>query len=308
MSPPELGVGHAAPEVHHASWRCGGVAVRGARAATWKIADNLLGAATPADATPWFAAFVKRLGELGWIDGSTIAIEYRWAESRGERYAEIAAELVKLKVDVIVTWASAPVLAAKQATQVIPVVFAAQMDPVGAGVVVSLARPGGNLTGLSLQQTDTAGKRLELLREVVPGLRRLAIMANVDAVGAVIETREIAATARALNLDVILFEIQRVEDIAAAIEALKTRADALYVATDPVVLANRVRTNALARGARLPTIYGGREYVEAGALMSYGPSWPHLFRRAAEYVDKILRGAKLGDIPVEQPTKFRTGH
>ena len=178
------------------------------------------------------------------------------------------------------------------------------MDPVGAGVVVSLARPGGNLTGLSLQQTDTAGKRLELLREVVPGLRRLAIMANVDAAGAVIETREIAATARALNLDVILLEIQRVKDIAPAIEALKTRADALYVATDPVVLANRVRTNALARGARLPTIYGGREYVEAGALMSYGPSWPHLFRRAAEYVDKILRGAKPGDIPVEQPTKF----
>ncbi|MFY9818971.1 MAG: ABC transporter substrate-binding protein [Pseudolabrys sp.] len=194
------------------------------------------------------------------------------------------------------------------ATQVIPVVFAAQMDPVGAGVVVSLARPGGNLTELSLQQTDTAGKRLELLREVVPGLRRLAIIANVDAAGAVIETREIAATARALNLDVILLEIQRVEDIAPAIEALKTRADALYLATDPVVLANRVRTNALARGVRLPTIYGGREYVEAGALMSYGPSWPHLFRRAAEYVDKILRGAKLGDIPVEQPTKFRTGH
>ncbi|MGB8117201.1 MAG: ABC transporter substrate-binding protein [Pseudolabrys sp.] len=194
------------------------MAVRGARAATWKIADNLLGPATPADATPWLAAFVKRLGELGWIDGSTIAIEYRWAESRSERYAELAAELVKLKVDVIVTWASAPVLAAKQATQVIPVVFAAQMDPVGAGVVVSLARPGGNLTGLSLQQIDTAGKRLELLREVVPGLRRLAIIANVDAAGAVIETREIAATARALNLDVILLEIQCVKDIAPAIE------------------------------------------------------------------------------------------
>ncbi|MGC1855529.1 MAG: ABC transporter substrate binding protein [Pseudolabrys sp.] len=143
---------------------------------------GFLGAAMPADATPWLAAFVK------------------------------------LKVDVIVTWASAPVLAAKQATQVIPVVFAAQMDPVGAGVVVSLARPGGNLTGLSLQQTDTAGKRLELLREVVPGLRRLAIIANVDAAGAVIETREIAATARALNLDVILLEIQCVKDIAPAIE------------------------------------------------------------------------------------------
>ena len=248
------------------------------------------GAATPADASRWLAAFVNRLGELGWIEGSTIAIEYRWAESRGERYAELAAELVTLKVDVIVTWASAPVLAAKQATQVIPVVFAAQMDPVGAGVVVSLARPGGNVTGLSLQQTDTAGKRLELLREVVPNLRRLAIMANVGAPGAVIEMREISATARALGLDVILLEIQRVEDIAPAIEALKTRADALYMATDPVVLANRVRTNALARGARLPTIYGAREYVEAGALMSYGPSWPHLFRRAAEYVDKICAG------------------
>ena len=197
---------------------------------------GFLGAAPRADAIPWLAAFVKRLGELGWIEGSTIAIEYRWAESRSERYAEIATELVRLKVDVIVTWASAPVLAAKQATQAIPVVFAAQMDPVGAGVVVSLARPGGNVTGLSLQQTDTAGKRLELLREVVPGLRRLAIMANVGAPGAVIEMREIAATARALDLEVILLEIQRVEDIAPAIGALKTRADALYVATDPVVL------------------------------------------------------------------------
>jgi putative ABC transport system substrate-binding protein len=265
---------------------------------------GFLGAATPAAASPWVAAFVKRLQELGWIEGRTVAIEYRWAESRGERYAEIAAELVRLKVDVIVTWASAPVLAAKQATRVIPVVFAAQMDPVGAGVVASLARPGGNVTGLSLQQTDTAGKRLQLLREVVPNLGRLAIMANADAPGAVIEMREVEATARALGLEVTSLEIRRVEDIAPAIATLKTRADALYVATDPVVLANRVRTNALARDAGLPTIYGNRDYVEAGALMSYGPSWLDLFRRAADYVDKILRGAKPSDIPVEQPTKF----
>jgi ABC-type uncharacterized transport system substrate-binding protein len=265
---------------------------------------GFLGAATPAAASPWVAAFLKRLRELGWIEGRTVAIEYRWAESRGERYAEIAAELASRKVDVIVTWASAPVIAAKQATKVIPVVFAAQMDPVGVGVVASLARPGGNVTGLSLQQTDTVGKRLELLREVVPNLGRLAIMANVGAPGAVIEIREVQATARALGLEVIPLEIRRVEDIAPAIEALKIRADALYVATDPVVLANRVRTNALARDAGLPTIYGSREYVEAGALMSYGPSWPDLFRRAAEFVDKILRGAKPSDIPVEQPTKF----
>ncbi|MGB3660864.1 MAG: ABC transporter substrate-binding protein [Pseudolabrys sp.] len=284
------------------------MAVRGARAATWKIADNLLGAATPADATPWFAAFVKRLGELGWIDGSTIAIEYRWAESRGERYAEIAAELVKLKVDVIVTWASAPVLAAKRG----PRRLSRSSLPrrwIRSAPVSSLAWRVRAATSPDCRSSrPIRPASVLILREVVPGLRRLAIIANVDAAGAVIETREIAATARALNLDVILLEIQRVEDIAPAIEALKTRADALYVATDPVVLANWVRTNALARGARLPTIYGGREYVEAGALMSYGPSWPHLFRRAAEYVDKILRGAKLGDIPVEQPTKFRTGH
>jgi putative tryptophan/tyrosine transport system substrate-binding protein len=265
---------------------------------------GFLGAATPSIASDWVAAFVKRLRELGWIEGRTVAIEYRWAESRRERYAEIAAELVRLRVDVIVTWASAPTIAAKQATTAIPVVFAAQMDPVGVGAVASLARPGGNVTGLSLQQTDTSGKRLELLREVVPDLRRLAIMANVGTPGAVLEMREVQATARALGLEVTTVEIRRVEDIAPAVEGLKTRADALYVATDPLVLANRIRTNALAQDAGLPTIYGSREYVEAGALMSYGPNWRDLFRRAADYVDKILRGAKPADLPVEQPTKF----
>jgi putative ABC transport system substrate-binding protein len=287
----------------------GGAAVAWPAAARGQEARKLptigfLGAATPAVAGAWVSAFEKRLRELGWIEGRTVAIEYRWAEGRSERYSEIAAELVALKVDVIVTWASAPVLAAKQATALIPIVFAAQMDPVGAGVVANLARPAGNVTGLSIQQTDTASKRFELLREVVPNLGRLAIMGNVGAQGAALEIREVEATARALGLDVIRRDIRQAEDIASAIEGLDGRAEALYVATDPVVFTNRIRINTLAQGARLPTIFGSREYVEAGGLMSYGPNFPDLFRRAADLVDKILHGAKPGDIPVEQPTRF----
>jgi putative ABC transport system substrate-binding protein len=265
---------------------------------------GFLGAATPVVANQWVAAFERRLRELGWIEGRTIAIEYRWAEGHGDRYSEIAAEFVKLKVDVIVTWAAAPTLAAKRATALIPIVFAGQTDPVGVGVVASLARPSGNVTGLSLQQTDTTDKRLEILREAVPHLRRLAIIANVGAPGALLEMRKIQTTARAVGLEVTTLEIRQVEDIAPAIEALKGRADALYVATDPLLFTNRIRFNTLALGARLPTIYGSREYVDAGGLVSYGPNWTDLFRRAADYVDKILRGTKPGDIPVEQPTKF----
>ena len=252
----------------------------------------------------WTAAFVQRLRELGWIEGRTVAIEYRWAEGRSERFAEIAAEFVRLKVDVIVTTWNRAVLAAKQATSVIPIVFALAGDPVGSGLVASLARPGGNVTGLSVQQTDLAGKRLELLREVVPGLRRLAIMANVGYPDAVLEMGEVQAAARTLGLEVVTLEIRRAEDIAPAFEALKGRADALYVCTDALVNTNRIRINTLALGARLPTMHGIREYVEAGGLMSYGANFPDLFRRAADYVDKILRGAKPADIPVEQPTKF----
>ena len=250
------------------------------------------------------AAFVQRLRELGWIEGRTVAIEYRWAEGRSERYTEIAAEFVRLKVDVIVTQATPAVLAAKQATWVIPIVFAAVADPVGSGLVASLARPGGNVTGISIQATDLAGKRLELLREVVPGLRRLAIMVNVGAHGAVLEMGEAQAAARTIGVEVATFEIRRAEDIAPAFEALKGRTEALYIASDPLVLTNRVRINTLALGARLPTIYSFREYVEAGGLISYGPNLPDLFRRAADFVDKVLRGSKPADIPVEQPTKF----
>jgi putative tryptophan/tyrosine transport system substrate-binding protein len=258
---------------------------------------------TPSSHSQWVAAFVRRLQELGWIEGRTVAIEYRWAEGRTERAAEIAAEFVRLKVDVIVTSATVVVIASKQATSVIPIVFMAG-DPVGTGLVASLARPGGNATGLSLQQTETAGKRLELLREVVPGLGRLAILANVGNPKSVLEMGEVQTAARTLGLEVITLEIRRGADIVPAFEALKGRAEALYVVLDPLVNTHRIRINTLAMAARLPTVHGSREGVEAGGLMSYGTNFLDVFRLAADYVDKILRGAKPGDIPVEQPTKF----
>jgi putative tryptophan/tyrosine transport system substrate-binding protein len=263
-----------------------------------------LGPATPSIESQWVAALVRQLRERGWIEGRTIAIEYRWAEGRTERTAEIAAELVRLKVNVIVTYGTAPVVAAKQVTSIIPVVFAVAGDPVGNGLVASLARPGSNVTGLSIQSTDSAAKKLELLREIIPGLRRLAIMANVDAPVAVLEMGEVQAAARTLGLEAVTIEIRRAEDIAPAIDALKGRADALYVCGDPLVVTNRVRINTSALGARMPTTYNVKESVEAGGLMSYGPNFSDLFRRAADLVDKILRGAKPADIPVEQPTKF----
>src|SRR5262245_57277507 len=221
----------------------------------------------------------------------------------GATPAEMVAEFVRLKVDVIVTHSAAPVVAAKQATSVIPIVIAAA-DPVSTGLVASLARPGGNVTGLSMQSTDLAGKRLALLREVVPGLRRLAIMVNPGAPAAVLEMSEVEATAKTLGLDIATFEIRRADDIAPAFEALKGRAEALYVAPDPLLNINRLHIIILALGARLPTMYAVREFVDAGGLMSYGTNFPDLFRRAADYVDKILRGAKPADLPVEQPTKF----
>jgi len=290
------------------------LAALGGAAATWPLATRaqqpgkvpaigFLGA-NPSIESYRVAAFVQRLRELAWIDGRNLAIEYRWAEGRNERYAENAAELVRLKVDVIVTVATPATLAAKQATAVIPIVFAATGDPVGTGLVASLARPGGNVTGLSSQTAETAGKRVELLREIVPGLGRLAIMGNVGNPISVLEFGEVQAAARALGLEVTTSELRRAEDISPAFDALKGRADALYVCTDPLVNTHRIRINTLALAARLPTIYLVRENVEAGGLMSYGPNFRDLFRRAADYVDKILRGAKPGDMPVEQPTNF----
>jgi putative tryptophan/tyrosine transport system substrate-binding protein len=286
----------------------------GSAAAAWPLAARAqqtgklptigyLGTTTASAWSPWTAAFVQRLRELSWIDGRTVAIEYRWAEARSEHFAEIAAEFVRLKVDVIVTGGNAAV-SAKRATSVVPIVFVLVGDPLGTGLVASLARPGGNVTGLSNQATDVVGKRLELLREVLPSLRRVAIMANVDYPTGVLEMGETQAAAGTLGLDVTNFEIRRAEDIAPALETLKGRGDALYVVGDALVTTYQIRINTLALAARLPTIYSQREQVEAGGLMSYGPNFPDLFRRAADYVDKILRGAKPGDIPVEQPTKF----
>ena len=264
---------------------------------------GFLGDGTPATLSQRTAAFVQRLRELGWIEGRTVAIEYRWAEGRGERYAELATEFVRLKVDVIVTVGTA-VPAVKQATSVIPIVFAISGDPIGTGLVASLARPGGNVTGLSGQAPDLAGKKLELLREVVPGFRRLAILVNAGYPAAVQDMREVQTLARTLGLEVATSEIRRAEDIAPGFEALRGRADVLYVCGDPVAYANRTPIQKFALAAQLPTIFAGRENVEVGGLMSYGPNTLDLFRRAADYVDKILRGAKPGDLPIEQPTKF----
>ena len=257
----------------------------------------------PAFWRPYVAAFVERLGELGWVDGRTIAIEYRWAEGRPERVAEIAADFVRLNVDVIVTYGDAvPVI--KKATTIIPVVFALANNPVGGGLVASLARPGGNVTGLSSQSTDIVGKRLELLHEVAPGLRRVAVMFNAGYPDAVLEMAEVQAAARILAIEVAPLEIRRAEDIPPAVAALKTQADAIYVVADALTAANAPSIVTITLTARLPTFFQNRTFVQAGGLMSYGPNFPDMFRRTADLVDKILRGAKPGDIPVEQPTKF----
>ena len=291
------------------------ITLLGGAAAGWPLAARgqqpvklptigYLGAGTRLVESLRIAAFVERLRELGWIEGRTIAIDYHWPEGRNERLAEIAAELVRLKVDIIVTAGTPQTLAAKHATSVIPIVFAGVGDPVGAGVVATLARPGGNATGLSMQQTDTAGKRLELLREVIPSLRRLAIMANSDNLSTALDMREAQAAARALGLEAVTSEIRRRADIATAFDALKGRVEALYICNDPLLGTNRVHIITLALGMRLPAMFAARENVEAGGLMSYGSSFSDIYRRTAELVDKILRGAKPAEVPVEQPTKF----
>ena len=283
-------------------------------AATWPLAARaqqaakiptigFLGVGSPSTQFSWFAAFNHRLREVGWIDGRTVAIVPRWAEGRNERFAEIAAEFVALTVNVIVTGGGA-VLAFMQATSTIPIVFALANDPVASGYVRSLARPGGNVTGLSGQSTDLIGKRLELLREIMPALRWLAIIGDSSNRSVRLEVDEVQRTASTLGIEITVFEIGRAEDIAPTFEKLKGKTEALYLTTTPLLTTNRNQLNMLALGARLPTMYGNRDAVEVGGLMSYGPDIPDLWRRSADYVDKILRGAKPADIPVEQPTKF----
>jgi putative ABC transport system substrate-binding protein len=284
----------------------------GGAAATWLLSARaqskvpnigFLGVGKPSDQTEWTAAFAQRMREHGWIEDRTVAIEYRFAEER-ERYVEIASEFVRLKVDVIVT-AGAGAFAVKQATSIIPIVFTQVPDPVGSGLVTSVARPGGNLTGVSSMTSDLARKSVELLREVVPTLRHLAILTNVGNPNALLEGIEIERAARTIGIEAVIFKIRRADDIAPVFEALKSGSEATYVVTDPLTNASRAHINSSALGARMPTMYNGREIVaKTGGLMCYGPDIPDLYRGAADIADKILRGTKPGDIPVEQPTKF----
>ncbi|MGB9209911.1 MAG: ABC transporter substrate-binding protein, partial [Pseudolabrys sp.] len=210
----------------------------------------------------WTTAFVQRLRDLGWVDGRTITIEYRWADGKSERLADIAAEFVRQKVTVIVTGGTAAVAAAKQATSVIPIVFGTAGDPVRLGLVTSLSRPGGNITGMSNQSADLPGKRLELLRGVAPSLRRVAVLANVGARIGVLEMGEVRDAGRKLGLEVVPLEVQRTEDIAPALASVKGNVDALYVVTDPLLNTSRVAINTLAIADRLPTMHGEKAYVE----------------------------------------------
>ena len=290
------------------------IALLGGTAAAWPLRASaqqagklptigFLGVGSPSTQLSWFTAFAERLREVGWIDGRSVAIVIRWAEGRNERFAEIAAEFVALKVNVIVTGGGA-VPAVRQATSTIPIIFSLANDPVGSGYVTSLARPGGNITGLSGQSTDLIGKRLEVLREVMPALQRLAIIGDSGNRSVRLEVDEVQRTARTLGIEVTEFQVGRAEDIAPTFETLKGKTEALYLTSTPLLTTNRNQLNIFALGARLPTMYGYRDAVESGGLMSYGPDFSDLWKRSADYVDKVLRGANPADIPVQQPTKF----
>jgi putative ABC transport system substrate-binding protein len=285
---------------------CGFVGAWPLAARAQQLGKQLLIGMLGADATvwrPWTAAFVAHLRELGWIEGDTIAIEYRWAAGRSDRISEVAAEFERRKVDAIITYGSAvPIL--RQTITNIPIVFAVAFDPVRGGLVQSLAHPAGNVTGVSIQQPDLVGKRLELLRQAIPQLRRLAILADAGYAEPMLEADRVKSTAQAFGLEAARLGVWRPEDITTAFQMLSKKADALYVVSDSLIAANRTRIVTLALSERLPTIMSYDDYVEAGGLMSYGPDYADLFRRAADMVDKILRGTNPGDIPVEQPNKF----
>ena len=266
---------------------------------------GILGAQTEATQGKLWAGFVERLHTLGWSEGRNIAIEYRWAEARNDRFEQIAAEFVKLDVDLIATSSTPTVIAAKRATSSIPIVFTNASDPVANGLVTSLNRPGGNVTGLSTQLADTTGKRLGLLREVVPQIHRLAVLTSADDPAALHEAREVEAVARSLGMDVTVTKVGNADDdLGPSFGRMKGTVDGLYVCNSNVFNKVRRRIVALVLDARLPAIYDSAGFVELGGLISYGPNGPALFRRAAELADKILRGTKPSDIPIEQPTEF----
>ena len=265
---------------------------------------GLLGSGSEAAQRQWTSAFVQRIAQLGWTEGGNLKIAYRWADGRNERFAEIAAEFVRLNVDLILTHNTVPTLVAMQATSSIPIVFATAGDPVGSGIVASLARPGGNVTGLSGQAPDTAGKRIELLRELTPGLERLGVLTEIGNPYAALDVKEVQGAARTLNIQVQTVELRPGDEIDAALNFLKGRVQALYVLPIPLFFTNRVQISNGSLAARLPTMYVIREYVQAGGLISYGPNWPSMWRRAADLVAKVLNGVKPADIPIEQPTQF----
>src|SRR6266545_4757340 len=267
---------------------------------------GFLGLTSPSDRPSLLDAFRQGLRELGWVEGQNIVIDYRHAEGRVDRLPDLAAELVRLKVDLIVSGGTQGVTAAKNATETIPIVMIAVRDPVGTGLIASLARPGGNVTGVSgYAGLETVAKQLELLKEPLPKIRRVAILSNPANAYHQLAVREVNVAARSLGVQLQLLEARGPNEFDGAFAAMaKERVGALLVLSDGIFSSHRTRLADLAARSRLPAAYGNRESVEAGGLMSYGPSFLDLFRRAATFVDKILKGAKPGDLPVEQPTKY----
>ena len=268
---------------------------------------GFLSLTSPSDRPPLFDAFRQRLRELGWVEGQNIVIDYRYAEGRVDRLPDLAAELVRLKVDLIVSAGGTQgVTAAKNATETIPIVMIAVRDPVGTGLIASLARPGGNVTGVSGSAgLEWVAKQLELLKETVPKIRRVAILSNPTNAYHQLALREVDVAARALGVQLQFLEAQGPNEFDGAFAAMaKESVGALLVLSDAMLNSHQTRLAELAARNRLPAAYGVRESVEAGGLMSYGPSFLDSFRRAATYVDKILKGAKPAELPVEQPTKF----
>jgi putative ABC transport system substrate-binding protein len=263
-----------------------------------------IGANSEAIDRPRINAFMQRLSDLGWAEGRNIAVDARFTQGVVARAGEIAAEFVRRPVDLILTAGDAQVIAAKKATDAIPIVFAAVGDPVGNGLVASLPNPGGNATGLSLQLTDSVGKRVDLLRDLLPNLRHIGLIGNFINPTVAVEMRAAQSEARALGIETIPSGFSRTGEVAPAIEKLKGLVEALYVCQDPLVRSNIAEINASAIDARLPAMFSVRELAERGGLISYGPDLVTMYRRAAEMADKILRGAKPADIPVEQPTQF----
>ena len=278
----------------------------GAQQAKKMARIGYLAPATPAVAAPNIEAFRQGLRELGNVEGKTFVLELRYGEARAERISELARELVGLKVDVIVTATDIAIAAVKRESRTIPIVMANSSDPVGTGFVASLARPGGNVTGLSNMSPDLGGKRLELLTEVVPGLSRVAFLWIPDVRGNLLDYKETEGAASSLGVQLQSVEVVRAEDLDRAFSAVtKGRAQALIMPVASAVgFTNRGQIANFAERNRLPSVYGTREYVDSGGLMSYGPSLPDMHRRAATYVDKVLKRTKPADLPVEQPRKF----